>query len=241
MSGWIKLHREMLNWEWYDHIPTKTLFIHLLLSCNHKDNKYRGTEVKRGQTLTGRKQLSIETGLSERQIRTALDNLKASNEIAVKTTSKGSVVTVVKYDLYQNNTDNSTSKTPTKSPDSDHLSTTNNNDNNDKELNNKAKPKSVEQVFQYMTEINYPDARFNSEQFYNHYEANGWMRGRTGKQQIKDWRAVVRTWMGRVKKDDKLVKDEYGSVVGQKTDYSALAKYYGITEEEARKHYKPIN
>lgn len=92
-----------------------------------------------------------------------------------------------------------------------------------------------------MTEINYPDAKFNSGQFFNHYEANGWMRGRTGKQPIKDWRAVVRTWMGRVKKDDKLVKDEYGSVVGQKTDYAALAKYYGITEEEARKHYKPIN
>jgi uncharacterized phage protein (TIGR02220 family) len=41
--------------------------------------------------------------------------------------------------------------------------------------------------------------------------------------------------------EDNLIRDEFGNVVGQKTDYADLAKYYGITEEEARKHYKPIN
>jgi len=131
MEGWIKLHRELLEWEWYDHIPTKTLFIHLLLKCNHKNNTYRGTEVKRGQTLTGRKQLSVETGLTERQIRTSLSNLKSTNEIAIKSTSKGSVVTIVKYDSYQDSDYKSTSKTPTRSPNSDKQTTTNNNDNND--------------------------------------------------------------------------------------------------------------
>jgi len=52
---------------------------------------------------------------------------------------------------------------------------------------------------------------------------------------------VVRTWFGRVKKDNKLIKNEFGSVVGEKTDYADLAKYYNITEEEARKQYKSIN
>lgn len=41
--------------------------------------------------------------------------------------------------------------------------------------------------------------------------------------------------------EDNLIRDEFGSVVGEKTDYADLAKYYNITEEEARKQYKSIN
>lgn len=32
---------------------------------------------------------------------------------------------------------------------------------------------------------------FDAEYFYNYYESNGWMRGKT---KIKDWKATVRTW-----------------------------------------------
>jgi hypothetical protein len=42
MNGYIKLHRKLVDWEWYTDIPTKTLFIHLLLVANHKPNKWRG-------------------------------------------------------------------------------------------------------------------------------------------------------------------------------------------------------
>jgi|LGVF01.2.fsa_nt_gb uncharacterized protein YdaU (DUF1376 family) len=34
------------------------------------------------------------------------------------------------------------------------------------------------------------------QKFVNHYEANGWMRG---KNKIKDWKACVRTWCGNMK------------------------------------------
>lgn len=40
MEGYIKIHRKMLDWEWYDDIPTKTLFLHLLLTANWKDSKW---------------------------------------------------------------------------------------------------------------------------------------------------------------------------------------------------------
>ncbi len=29
-DGFIKLHRKIIDWEWYDDINTKTLFIHIL-------------------------------------------------------------------------------------------------------------------------------------------------------------------------------------------------------------------
>ena len=100
-SGFIKLQRKILEWEWYDDIPTKTLLIHLLLKANFKDKTWRGILIKRGEFLTGRKELSKETGLSEQQIKTALNKLKLSQEIAVTTTNKFSIIKVENYCDYQ--------------------------------------------------------------------------------------------------------------------------------------------
>lgn len=113
MQGWVKLHRDLLDWEWYTHLPTKTLFIHLLLKANHKDNNYRGKLVKRGGLLTGRELLSKETGLSVQQIRTALKNLISTNEITNESTKQGSYIQIVRYDEYQDTTNESTNDQPT--------------------------------------------------------------------------------------------------------------------------------
>ena len=101
MEGWIKLHRKMINWEWYQDKNVKELFIHLLLTVNHKDKKWQGIEVKRGQRITSLEHLSNEINLSIMQIRTALNKLKLTNEITVKTTNKYTVITIVKYSNYQ--------------------------------------------------------------------------------------------------------------------------------------------
>ncbi len=59
MEGWIKLHRQFINWEWYKDINTCKLFLHLILSANHKDKKWRSKMIKRGQLITGRKTLGF--------------------------------------------------------------------------------------------------------------------------------------------------------------------------------------
>ena len=92
MEGWIKLHRKLTEWEWYKDNNTKSLFIHLLLMANHKDGRFQGQEGKRGQLITGRKVLSVQTGLSEQQIRTGLNKLISTNEITIKTTNKNSLI-----------------------------------------------------------------------------------------------------------------------------------------------------
>ena len=40
MSGWIKIHRQILEWEWYSDTNTFRVFLHLLLKANHKEKKY---------------------------------------------------------------------------------------------------------------------------------------------------------------------------------------------------------
>lgn len=100
-TGWIKLHRQLLDWEWYDDINTKCLFIHCLLRANHSDTEWRGHKIKRGQFLTSVDTLTRETGLSVSQIRTSLKKLISTNEIASKSQARSTVITVLGYDSHQ--------------------------------------------------------------------------------------------------------------------------------------------
>jgi len=101
MQGWVKLHRQLLEWEWYSDANVSRLFIHCLLKANHKDGSWKGIKIKRGQFITSLDRLSSEISLSKSQLRTALKKLKSTHEIAHESTSQHTVITVVCYDSYQ--------------------------------------------------------------------------------------------------------------------------------------------
>lgn len=109
MEGWIKLHRQILDWEWYDDINVKVLFLHLLLTVNYEDKKWQGIIIKRGQKVTSLGHLAKETQLTIQQVRTALDKLQKTENITIKTTNKYTIVTVENYGLYQSYNDYITS------------------------------------------------------------------------------------------------------------------------------------
>ncbi len=100
-TEYIKLFRKMLNWEWYTDINTKVLFLHCLLKANWKDGSWHGHEYKRGQFITSLPSLAKETGLTIRQVRTALEHLKSTGEVTDKKYPKFRIITVVSYDLFQ--------------------------------------------------------------------------------------------------------------------------------------------
>ena len=145
MEGWIKLHRQFINWEWYDDNNTKILFLHLMLTVNHKDKKYRGKLIKRGEIVTSYDKLANETHLSVMKIRTCLKRLKSTNEITIKTSSKGTVIQLVKYGKYQTLTNEVTNKQQTNNK----QITTNNNVKNNKNEIIKEKNKK-EKRFEYV-------------------------------------------------------------------------------------------
>ena len=138
MSGWIKLHRAMLEWEWYDDINVKTVFLHLLLTANFEPSKYRGHTVGPGQSIIGFNALSEQTGLSRSQVRTAIDKLKMTGEIALKTTNKFSIVTMTCWSEYQSDSTQNRTQIAIQSPSNRHPIAPS------KELNNlKTKEKKV--------------------------------------------------------------------------------------------------
>lgn len=102
MAGWVKLHRKILEWEWYDDHNTFRLFMTLLMMANHTDKKWRGNLIMRGSLLTSLDSLSATTGLSVQQIRTSLNKLILTGEITNKSTSRNRIITISKWDSYQN-------------------------------------------------------------------------------------------------------------------------------------------
>jgi hypothetical protein len=77
------------------------VFIHILLNANVYDHDFENITVKRGQWVTSQKRIAEQLNLSIKNVRTALDHLKSTNEVAIKTTSKYSIITVKNYNQYQ--------------------------------------------------------------------------------------------------------------------------------------------
>lgn len=128
IGGFIKIHRKMTEWGWYQDPATKAVFLHLLLTANYKEREYRGMKILPGQCIIGRLELAKTLGLSVQSVRTALQHLKSTNEITIKSTNRFSVVTIVNWEKYQSDetksTSKSTSRSTNKQPSTNHQLTT---------------------------------------------------------------------------------------------------------------------
>lgn len=100
-QGWIKLHRKILEWEWFTDPNTLMVFVYLLCHAQWHDSRFMGHEVKAGQLVTGRKKIAEDLKISEQSVRTSLNHLKSTNEITIKSTNKFSLITIENWAVYQ--------------------------------------------------------------------------------------------------------------------------------------------
>lgn len=115
MNGYIKIHRSLLDWEWWDDINTFRLFMTILLMANWKSKKWHGKRIRRGQLWTSIESLSEKSGLTFQQTRTALDKLISTGEITSRATNEGRLITVVNYGVYQSDDAGATNESTNKS------------------------------------------------------------------------------------------------------------------------------
>lgn len=104
MEGWIKLFRQLKDWEWYSDTVTFRVFIHLLISANYEEKKWKGITIGRGQVFTSYQHIIDEIGdesFSKQNIRTAINHLKSTGELTVLSTRNGLLINIEKYSLYQ--------------------------------------------------------------------------------------------------------------------------------------------
>lgn len=101
ITGWIKLYRSFISWEWFEVPNMVTVFIYCLLKANHKDKSWRGIEIKKGSFITSYETMSKETNLSIQSIRTCLKHLEKTKEINKQSNKQNTLITICKYGTYQ--------------------------------------------------------------------------------------------------------------------------------------------
>lgn len=196
-------------WEW--------LYSH----ANHKPKKVGKYLIGRGQLLLNYRE--IQDGLSwkvgYRTERYSMDStkkamkvLREATMINTTKTPRGVIVTILNYEKYQDISNyEGTTRNPAIDPTSDTNAAPQDVTTNEKERKkeriimgenpqppDKPKPKkskkfippTIEEIAAYCSGRN---NGIDPVKFFNHYEANGWMRG---KNKIKNWKACVITWEG---------------------------------------------
>lgn len=103
--GWIRLYRKMTEWRWYGLPNMMAVFIHLLLTANHRDGYSFGVEIKRGQVLTSEDGIMRSIRIKRGALRVCLKKLEETGEIVRSVTNKYSIITICNYDSYQSNAD----------------------------------------------------------------------------------------------------------------------------------------
>jgi hypothetical protein len=102
-QGYIRIHRGLLDWEWYGDESVTVLFLHLLLTVNWKQGNFRGNIVPPGTVVTSLDKLADTFGWSRGKLRRTLAKLKQTGEATTKTANHWTAVTLVNWAKYQNN------------------------------------------------------------------------------------------------------------------------------------------
>ena len=135
-QGFVKVYRELREWCLYDDSKCVHLLIHLMISANHKPNKFffggKVIDIQEGQFVTGRKKLSAETGIHESSIERILDKLEAVGEIEQQTNRDNRLITMKKWNKFQSNRTTDEQQANNYRTTTEQLPNTNKNDKNDK-------------------------------------------------------------------------------------------------------------
>ncbi len=141
ISGWVSIHRKIVEWQWYADTNVYRVFTHLIFTASHKDTEWCGIAIKEGQKITSYGNIATEIGaLSVQQVRTALNKLKSTGEITIKTTNRYTVITINKYKDYQGvNRQPNKQITNNQQTNNKQITTFNNDNNDNKDISSSSK------------------------------------------------------------------------------------------------------
>lgn len=94
MEDFIRLHRKIMDWQWYKHKPTMRIFIHVLIFANENGVVEEG--------VFNIQKLMSSLKLTRNEVNIALKNLQKTDELTVKKNGKRMSIIVNNYQKYQN-------------------------------------------------------------------------------------------------------------------------------------------
>ena len=102
LEGWIKSHRQLLNWQHFQEPIVLQVWIAILHSANSKDSWLRGRRIRRGEWVTSTAQIMAICGIgSNNTVIDALNTLEASGEIKRERFGNATKITVCHYSQFQ--------------------------------------------------------------------------------------------------------------------------------------------
>ena len=200
-SGYIKLHRKLFDWEWFDDLVVYKLFTGMLLLANWKEGKFRGEVIPCGSFVSSVRRLAETLKLSKGQVERGLNKLKAGHEVTIEARHKYSIYTIVNYSTYQESQDaprdseqdatrdvsRDTSGTLTETQAEDNRRSKEIKKGRNKKIVKKFEPPTFEEFAAYCEENDFGHI---SRKAYDYYTAGGWKDGRGA--QVKNWKQKLR-------------------------------------------------
>jgi hypothetical protein len=145
-EGWVKLHRKGLESSIFVNNIYWKVWCWCLLRANHENSTVPiGTvdyPVKSSQFITSRSNGASECHISEQNWKSAMGYLKSTSRITSKSTNKFTIVTILKWNSYQQTNQQTNQQVTSSQPASNQQVTTDNNDKNDKNDKKEINPHS---------------------------------------------------------------------------------------------------
>ncbi len=206
MSGFILLFRQSIDSEVFANPHLWHLFSWCLLRANYKDKIYKGQLIRRGSFVSGRFSASQQLGIPPTTYYERLNALRDMGCISIEPSSQFSIITIEKYDQYQQGDGRGGSVPAAFRQHSSSVPTSNQHQTDTretKEQGNKETKKQkrerkvfiapdLETVRKQCERLQYPMEE--GEAFHCFYESKGWM---VGKNKMVKWTQALAGWMKR--------------------------------------------
>lgn len=115
MAGWVKLHRSITDHWVFEDAEFFRCWMLMIMDANHQTKKhmFNGSlmTIERGQFIFGLEAYNRKTGMTIARLRRLLSMLETEGMINRQKTNKFSLISIVKYEDYQSDDRQKTSKT----------------------------------------------------------------------------------------------------------------------------------
>lgn len=145
--GYIKVYRSLRNKGYYRDSEYVHLWVHLLMKAQFCNSEYmlNGSihRLQAGQFITGRRILSMETGINESKIERILKVFENEHQIEQQATNKFRIISITNWAEYQNTEQQMNNKWTTNEQ---QVNTSNNDNNDNNNINTNGNEKKIKRV-----------------------------------------------------------------------------------------------
>ena len=208
-EGYIKISRQLEEWEHFDNLPLTGFWIHLLLRASWKNTR----RLQAGELFLTYDGIAEECGISRSTVRRYLNTLRETGEIETFRDGHKTRARIVNWNKYQkvyfepiHEPIDEPVIEPIHEPIDEPVNRApypyiNDKKNKEQRIKNKevvigesAAPPTPDQVMEYAKSIGY---EIDAEYFCDYYAECGWIK-KNG-QPITDWKATIRNWKRKEK------------------------------------------